>query len=149
MKSAEEIMEILEAYDLTGSFRDAAELAGCSHHTVAAHVTARDTGRATGTAVARPQLIDEYLAKVEAATWSAVATSWRREYRRRVRSRRLRPGYEGTRDLPRDNPGCHLRVRPSGSTCRRTDRAQSRIFHCTALLTCTFIRHSCTALRRS
>ena len=27
-------MKILEAYDLTGSFRDAAELAGCSHHTV-------------------------------------------------------------------------------------------------------------------
>ena len=65
MKSAEEIMEILEAYDLTGSFRDAAELAGCSHHTVAAHVTARDAGRPTGAAVARPQLVDEYLVKVE------------------------------------------------------------------------------------
>ncbi len=38
-------MEILEAYDLTGSFRDAAEFAGCSHHTVAAHVAARDAGR--------------------------------------------------------------------------------------------------------
>ena len=34
MKSAEEIMEILNAYDLTGSLRDAGELAGCSHHTV-------------------------------------------------------------------------------------------------------------------
>ena len=58
-------MEILEAYDLTGSFRDAAELAGCSHHTVAAHVAARDAGRASGCAAARPQLIDEYLDKVE------------------------------------------------------------------------------------
>ena len=29
MKSAEEIMEILEAFDLTGSLRDAGELAGC------------------------------------------------------------------------------------------------------------------------
>lgn len=38
MKSAEEIMQILEGYDLTGSFRDAAELAGCSHHTVAHYV---------------------------------------------------------------------------------------------------------------
>jgi hypothetical protein len=28
MKSAEEIMDVLEAYDLTGSYRDAAELAG-------------------------------------------------------------------------------------------------------------------------
>ena len=34
-------MEILEAYDLTGSFRDAGVLAGCSHHTVAAYVTVR------------------------------------------------------------------------------------------------------------
>jgi transposase len=58
-------MEILEAYDLTGSFRDAGELAGCSHHTVAAHVVARDAGRVLGRAVTRPQLIDEYLAKIE------------------------------------------------------------------------------------
>ena len=28
-------MKILEAFDLTGSLRAAAELAGCSHHTVA------------------------------------------------------------------------------------------------------------------
>ena len=33
MKKTEEIMEILAAYDLTQSFRDAAELAGCDHHT--------------------------------------------------------------------------------------------------------------------
>ncbi|MCU0297204.1 MAG: hypothetical protein MUF33_01640 [Candidatus Nanopelagicales bacterium] len=43
MKSAEEIMENLEAYDLTGSFRDAAELAG--FHTVAAYVARRDAGQ--------------------------------------------------------------------------------------------------------
>ena len=59
-------MEILDAYDLTGSFRDAAELAGCSHHTVAKYVTARDEGRIAGDGVAaRPQLIDEFLPKVE------------------------------------------------------------------------------------
>jgi hypothetical protein len=58
-------MEILEAFDLTGSFRDAAELAGCSHHTVAAHVAAREAGRGSGVAATRPQLIDEYLAKIE------------------------------------------------------------------------------------
>jgi hypothetical protein len=34
LNSYEEIMEILEAFDLTRSLRDAAELAGCSHHTV-------------------------------------------------------------------------------------------------------------------
>jgi hypothetical protein len=42
VKSAEEIMNILEAFDLTGSLRDAAELAGCSHHTVAPGYGARD-----------------------------------------------------------------------------------------------------------
>jgi hypothetical protein len=45
VKSAEEIMNILEAYDLTGSLRDAAELAGCSHHTVARYVAEREQGR--------------------------------------------------------------------------------------------------------
>ncbi len=48
MKSREEIMEILEAFDLTGSLRDAGELAGCSHHTVAAYVARRDAGRLPG-----------------------------------------------------------------------------------------------------
>lgn len=42
MKSAEEIMEILEAYDLTGSFRAAAQLSGCDHHTVTRYVALRD-----------------------------------------------------------------------------------------------------------
>ena len=65
MKSAEEIMEILEAFDLTGSYRDAAELAGCSHHTVARYVAARDAGRLADRPAARPQLIDEFLPKVE------------------------------------------------------------------------------------
>jgi hypothetical protein len=66
VKSDEEIMEILEAYDLTGSFRDAAELAGCSHHTVAHWVNAREQGRLTsGRAEQRPMLIDNYLPKLE------------------------------------------------------------------------------------
>ena len=41
MKRTEEIMEILAAYDLTHSFRDAAALVGCNHHTVARYVRAR------------------------------------------------------------------------------------------------------------
>ena len=56
---------MLEAFDLTGSFRDAGELAGCSHHTVTSHVAARDAGLLTATAAARPQLIDEFMPKVE------------------------------------------------------------------------------------
>lgn len=65
VKSAEEIMEILEAYDLTGSLRDAAELAGCSHHTVARYVARREAGGVVEQAVERPQLIDGFLPKVE------------------------------------------------------------------------------------
>jgi hypothetical protein len=42
LKSSEEVMEILEAFDLTGTLRDAAELAGCDHKTVAHWVRARD-----------------------------------------------------------------------------------------------------------
>ena len=66
MKSAEEIMEILEAYDLTGSLRDAAELAGCSHHTVASLVAARERGELTpGRCKRREMLVDPYLEKLE------------------------------------------------------------------------------------
>lgn len=65
MKSAEEIMKILDAYDLTGSLRDAGELAGCSHHTVKAYVQRRAAGGQLGRPAARPQLIDEFLPKVE------------------------------------------------------------------------------------
>jgi hypothetical protein len=65
LKSAEEIMQILDSYDLTGSFRAAAQLAGCSHHTVAAHGARRDTAGRSDRPRPRPQLIDPFLAKVE------------------------------------------------------------------------------------
>ncbi|MEO9221186.1 MAG: IS21 family transposase [Mycobacteriaceae bacterium] len=65
MKSAEEIMNMLEAFDLTGSLRDAGELAGCSHHTVAGYVAARDAGVLSARPAARPQLIDSYVDKLE------------------------------------------------------------------------------------
>ncbi len=65
LKSDGEIMEILAAYDLTGSFTAAAALCGCSHHTVAAHVAARDVGRPAGVPVRRAQGIDPFLDKVE------------------------------------------------------------------------------------
>jgi transposase len=65
VKSVEEIMNMLEAFDLTGSCRDAGELAGVSHHTVARYVQARRDGELSGRAAARPELIDGFLAKVE------------------------------------------------------------------------------------
>ena len=41
-------MEILEAYDATGSLRAAAALAGCDHKTVARSVAARDAVELSG-----------------------------------------------------------------------------------------------------
>jgi len=58
-------MEILEAYDLTGSYRAAAELAGCDHHTVARYVALRDAGEAPVAREHRVRPIDEYLPKIE------------------------------------------------------------------------------------
>ena len=58
-------MEILDAYDLTGSLRDAGELAGCSHHTVKRYVQAREAGGVLEEPARREQLIDPFLAKVE------------------------------------------------------------------------------------
>jgi hypothetical protein len=65
VKSAEEIMEILEAFDLTKSFRAAGELAGCDHHTVAHWVARRDAGELTATTPHRPQVVDGFLPKLE------------------------------------------------------------------------------------
>lgn len=65
MKHAEEIMEILEAFDLTRSFRSAADLAGCDHHTVAHWVARRDAGELSASPLRRDQLIDPYLPKLE------------------------------------------------------------------------------------
>ena len=65
MKSAGEAVEILEAFDLTGSLRGAAELAGCSPNTVARYVRLRARGRSLDEPARRDQLIDPYLAKLE------------------------------------------------------------------------------------
>lgn len=67
MKSREEVMNILEAFDLTGSFRAAGELAGCSHHTVAEWVAKRDRGElpVPGEVVERSKKIDPFLGKLE------------------------------------------------------------------------------------
>lgn len=65
MKDAKEIMEILAAYDLTKSFRGAAELTGCSHHTVARIVKARDASRGSEESAAREKVTDEWLPKIE------------------------------------------------------------------------------------
>ena len=58
-------MEILEAYDLTGSLRGAAALAACDHKTVAHYVALRDAGSGPDERAARAMLIDGFVDKVE------------------------------------------------------------------------------------
>ena len=65
MKVNEEIMEILEAFDLTQSIEAAARLAGCNPKTVARYVARRDRGNDPIVAVARDMAADPYRAKIE------------------------------------------------------------------------------------
>jgi transposase len=65
VKSDEEIMEILEAYDLTGSYRKAAALAGCDHHTVKRYVQLRGQGVDPSSRAPRSKMIDDFMPKVE------------------------------------------------------------------------------------
>ena len=66
VKRAEEAMEILEAYDLTGSLRKAAVLAGCDHKTVARLVAAREAaGGGLAERERRRPLVDPFGGKIE------------------------------------------------------------------------------------
>ncbi len=66
MKKPEEAMEILEAYDLTGSLRRAAVLAGCDHKTVARLVAAREVaGGGLPERERRRPLVDPFAVKIE------------------------------------------------------------------------------------
>jgi len=62
VEPAEEIMNILEAYDLTGTLQDATELAGCSHHTVARYAAERERSQAGRCAA---EMIYEFMPKLE------------------------------------------------------------------------------------
>lgn len=64
-KSDREIMEILEAFDLTRCAWSAAQLVGCDPKTVAAYVARRDAGLDPFSRLRRPRLIDPFLAKME------------------------------------------------------------------------------------
>jgi transposase len=64
-KSDREIMEILEAFDLTRCAHSAAVLAGCDPKTVAGYVVRRDQGRDPVASIRRPRVIDPFLVKVE------------------------------------------------------------------------------------
>lgn len=64
-KSDREIMEIVEAFDLTRCAHSAAELAGCDPKTVSRYVAKRDAGLDPLVPQRRARLIDPFLEKVE------------------------------------------------------------------------------------
>ena len=64
-KSGREIMEIFEAFDLTGTAWSAAQLAGCDAKTVARYVAVREAGGDPLAKTSRPRLIDGFMPKVE------------------------------------------------------------------------------------
>lgn len=91
MLSKEEQMEVLEAYDLTRSYRATAQLCGVDHHTVARVVAERATGCA-GTSAIRPKRSDAYADKIE--EWIDKSTGKVRADV--VHERLVAMGYEGS-----------------------------------------------------
>jgi hypothetical protein len=66
VKEPEEVMEILEAYDLTGTLRGAAALVGCDHKTVAYWVRMRDeAGELSAVERKRPAMEVVFALKVD------------------------------------------------------------------------------------
>jgi len=68
VKKPEEAMQILEAYDLTGSLRGAAALVGCDHKTVAHWVRVREEaggGLAAGASRPASVMVEPFAGKIE------------------------------------------------------------------------------------
>lgn len=65
MKKAEEVMEILEAYDLAGTLRGAAALAGCDHKTVAHWVAVREQAGGMPPATRRRPAVGDFAGKID------------------------------------------------------------------------------------
>jgi hypothetical protein len=64
MLSEEKAMEILEAYDLTNSFRATASLCGVDHKTVRRFVAARAAGLDPAASVGRPVITEPFADKI-------------------------------------------------------------------------------------
>jgi len=64
-KSGREIVEIFEAFDLTGTAWSAAQLTGCDAKTVTRYVAVREAGGDPLGRAARPRLIGAFMTKIE------------------------------------------------------------------------------------
>ncbi|MGH2950539.1 MAG: IS21 family transposase [Solirubrobacterales bacterium] len=93
MKRAEEVMEILEAYDLAGTLRGAAELAGCDHKTVAHYVSERERAGGGWQRGRRPRpRVDRFAEKID----ELVDRSKGKIRADKVHERLLAIGYDGS-----------------------------------------------------
>ena len=126
MKHAEEIMEILEAFDLTQCYRDAGELAGCDHKTVAHWVARRDAGELTATAEPRDRVIDPFRAKLEEwmkeaaeqpGSWWPTWQSWVEKYAG-AKIPAPKPG-DGELNILGDAPGKYVLVKAGALTQKK------------------------------
>lgn len=91
-KNVQEIMQILESFDLTQCRWSAAQLAGCDPKTVGRYVELRDAGLDPCERPRRPRAVDPYLTKVE--EW--VERSGGKIRADVVHERLLTMGYTGT-----------------------------------------------------
>lgn len=85
-------MEIIEAYDLMGTYAGAASLLGCSHHTVERHVQARDAGRPLAVRKTKPRLTEPFEPKI--AEW--VEKSSGKIRADKAHAKLVTMGYEGS-----------------------------------------------------
>jgi transposase len=93
LKTPEEVMEILEAFDATGSLRAAAELVGCDHKTIGHWVRARDEAGGGLPQPARPRpRVDAFAEKIE--EW--VARSRGKVRADRAHEKLVAMGYQGS-----------------------------------------------------
>src|ERR1035437_1523165 len=65
VKKAEEVMEILEAYDMAGTLRGAAALAGCDHKTVAHWAAVREQAGGMPPAPRRRPAVGDFAGKID------------------------------------------------------------------------------------
>src|SRR5580698_10029002 len=92
MLPKEKRMEVLEAFDLTKSFRAAGQLTGVDHHTVANAVAARARGESVDDASIRPTVADDFSEKI--AEW--IERSGGKVRADVVHEKLLQMGYEGS-----------------------------------------------------
>ena len=122
-------MEILAAYDLTGSLQPTAEPTGCSHRTVARHVAAPNAGRPIGEPPARGRVTDAYLPKID--EW--IEASKGRIRADKAHERLLALGYKGKerstrRAIAQVKAAWRLgHVRVHRQTRRHADRGAARL----------------------